>query len=171
MSFVDMAYLRQRDIDGEVIRYRRRKTGQLFTVRIVPALRTIIERYRNHCPPLVLPILAVKDGAGGFRPLEFTGTDSTARREYEELLYRRFLYNRSEYLHHLRCLSRQLGLERNLTFNMARHTWASRARRKGIPMSVISEGLGHTSEQTTRIYLDELEARRIDEANSIVTSF
>ena len=171
MSFVDMAYLRQCDIDGEVIRYRRRKTGQLFTVRIVPALRTIIERYRNHCPPLVLPILAVKDGAGGFRPLEFTGTDSTARREYEELLYHRFLYSRSEYLHHLRRLSRQLGLERNLTFNMARHTWASRARRKGIPMSVISEGLGHTSEQTTRIYLDELEARRIDEANSIVTSF
>ena len=38
-------------------------------------------------------------------------------------------------------------------------------------MTIISEGLGHTSEKTTRIYLDELEARRIDEANEIVTSF
>ena len=38
-------------------------------------------------------------------------------------------------------------------------------------MAVISEALGHTSEKTTRIYLDELEARRIDEANDIVTSF
>ena len=54
---------------------------------------------------------------------------------------------------------------------MARHTWASRARREGIPMAVISEALGHTSEKTTRIYLDELEARRIDEANDIVSSF
>lgn len=54
---------------------------------------------------------------------------------------------------------------------MARHTWASRARRQDISVAVISEGLGHTSEKTTRIYLEELEARRIDEANDIVTSF
>ena len=113
----------------------------------------------------------VRDGHGGFCPVEFTSADSAGQRRHEEELYRRFLYNRSEFLHHLRRLSRLLGLERSLTFNMARHTWASRARRQGIPMAIISEGLGHTSEKTTRIYLDELEARRIDEANDVVTAF
>ena len=171
MSFVDMAYLRQGDIEGDVIRYRRRKTGQLFTVRIIPPLHAILDRYREICSPMALPILMVRDGHGGFCPVEFTSADPAGQRRHEEELYRRFLYNRSEFLHHLRRLSRLLGLERNLTFNMARHTWASRARREGIPMSVISEGLGHTSEKTTRIYLDELEARRIDEANDVVTAF
>lgn len=42
-----------------------------------------------------------------------------------------------------------------LSFGAARHTWASRARRKNIAISVISEGLGHTTERTTRIYLEE----------------
>ena len=171
MSFVDMAYLRQRDIEGDVIRYRRRKVGQPLAVRIIPPLRAILDRYRDICSPLALPILMVRDGHGGFCPVELSCADPAGQRQHEEELYRRFLYNRSEFLHHLRRLSRLLGLERSLTFNTARHTWASRARREGIPMSVISEGLGHTSEKTTRIYLDELEARRIDEANAIVAAF
>ena len=58
-----------------------------------------------------------------------------------------------------------------LSFNVARHTWASRARRKGISLSVISEGLGHTTEKTTRIYLEDMETKRIDDANRLVAAF
>ena len=39
----------------------------------------------------------------------------------------------------------------------SRHSWATIARGKDVPLSVISEGLGHDSETTTQIYLD-LEA-------------
>ena len=45
------------------------------------------------------------------------------------------------------------------SFNVARHSWASLAAREGIPVSVISVGLGHTSEKTTQIYLDEFGQR------------
>ena len=62
------------------------------------------------------------------------------------------------------------GKDARLSFGAARHTWASRARRKNIAISVISEGLGHTTERTTRIYLEEMEPCRIDEANRIVTT-
>lgn len=171
MSFVDMAYLRQSDIQGDVIRYRRRKTGQLFTVRIVPAVQVIIDSYREMCYPWVLPILFNKNSDGQCVPLQYDGNSAEERREFEQLIHKRYRYSRSHFLRHLRRLSKQLGLEKNLTFNMARHTWASRARRQNIPISVISEGLGHTSEKTTRIYLEELEAKRIDEANNIITSF
>ena len=58
---------------------------------------------------------------------------------------------------------------KKLTFNVARHSWASLARTRGIPVSIISEGLGHTSEKTTEIYLDELDARELDRANELVT--
>lgn len=171
MSFVDMAYLRQTDILGDVIRYRRRKTGQLFAVRIVPAVQVIIDRYREMCSPWVLPILLCSNSGRKLIPLEYHGATEQERREFDQLLHKRYRYSRSHFLRHLRRLAKRLGLEKNLTFNMARHTWASRARRQDISVAVISEGLGHTSEKTTRIYLEELEARRIDEANDIVTSF
>ncbi|GKI22800.1 hypothetical protein CE91St19_22020 [Odoribacter laneus] len=47
----------------------------------------------------------------------------------------------------------------------ARHTWATTARNHNVPISVISEGMGHTSERTTQIYLASLENSVIDEAN------
>ena len=55
---------------------------------------------------------------------------------------------------HLDVYKRQeLGLTLPLTMYVARHSWASIARDEGIPISVISEGMGHDSESTTQIYL------------------
>ena len=51
---------------------------------------------------------------------------------------------------------------------IARHTWASIAKSKNIPVSTISEALGHDSETTTRIYLTSLDTSSVDKANSIV---
>lgn len=151
MSFVDMAYLRQTDIYEGVIHYRRRKTGQLFMVRILPQAQAIIDRYRDQSSPYVLPILLTE------------AQDETA-------LYATYCRRRSSYIHLLCQVSRKLGLDERLSFNTARHTWASRARRKNIPVSVISEGLGHTTEKTTRIYLEEMESSRIDAANLVVAT-
>lgn len=55
-----------------------------------------------------------------------------------------------------------------LTSYVARHTWASIAKSKNIPVSTISEALGHDSETTTRIYLTSLDTSSVDKANSIV---
>ncbi len=57
-----------------------------------------------------------------------------------------------------------------LTMYVARHSWASVARSNGIPVSVISEGMGHDSESTTRIYLASLDSSVIDRANSLIIS-
>ena len=57
---------------------------------------------------------------------------------------------------------------KNLTLYVARHSWASAAKAKGIPLSVISEGLGHDSEATTQIYLASLDTSVIDNANSLI---
>ena len=58
------------------------------------------------------------------------------------------------------------GIETPLTTYVARHSWASIARYKNIPLSVISEGMGHENERTTRIYLASLESSVVDDANS-----
>ena len=53
-----------------------------------------------------------------------------------------------------------------LTMYVARHTWASLAKQKNIPLHVISDGLGHDSEKTTLIYLSTLDTSAVDDANS-----
>ena len=55
-----------------------------------------------------------------------------------------------------------------LTMYVSRHSWASIAKSKNIPLSVISEGMGHESENTTRIYLTTLDTDTIDKANSLI---
>lgn len=48
------------------------------------------------------------------------------------------------------------------------HSWASIAKSKNVPLSVISEGMGHDSEATTRIYLASLNTVAIDKANTLI---
>ena len=55
-----------------------------------------------------------------------------------------------------------------LTLYVARHSWASVAKAQGVPVSVISEGLGHDSEATTQIYLASLDSSVVDKANSMI---
>lgn len=66
-------------------------------------------------------------------------------------------YNRQ-----LKRLSQRLGFEGSLSSYTSRHSWATAARNHRIPITVISAGMGHTSEHTTRIYLSSLESSVID---------
>ncbi len=63
----------------------------------------------------------------------------------------------------------RLGLETKISTYVARHSWASIAKKIDIPIGVISEALGHDSESTTRIYLATLDTARIDRANHLIT--
>jgi integrase len=70
--------------------------------------------------------------------------------------------------YHLKKLGKMLGTPIPLTSYVARHSWATIARNKGVSLTVISEGLGHDNETTTRIYLANLDTAVIDKANDIV---
>ena len=149
MAFVDIAYLRKSDIADGMIRYTRRKTGQQLSIRIEPCIREIIERYRPDDSPYVFPILKTDD----------------AGRAY--IQYRTAINSHN---HMLRQLSKMLPECCSLTSYTSRHSWATAARNHNIPISVISAGLGHTSERTTQIYLTALENSVIDAANSGILS-
>lgn len=72
----------------------------------------------------------------------------------------RAIYNRK-----LKALTSQTKENMCLTSYVSRHSWATAARNSRVGMSIISEGLGHTSERTTRIYLGSFDSRLIDNAN------
>ncbi|MBQ8224222.1 MAG: site-specific integrase [Bacteroides sp.] len=143
MSFVDIAYLQKGNLKGGVLFYRRKKTNQPLTIHWESCMQEILNTYRaKDSSPYLFSI--IQD------PINH-------RKEYQNASY---LINR-----HLKEIGKRLGLNQPLTMYCARHSWASIAHDEGIPLSVISEGMGHDSEKTTQIYLTSLEKGVIDSAN------
>lgn len=53
---------------------------------------------------------------------------------------------------YLKEIAASCGINKNLTFHMARHTFATLTLSKGVPIESVSRMLGHTNIKTTQIY-------------------
>ena len=146
MSFIDMAYLKKTDLKNGYITYRRRKTGQHLTIEWTKEMQMLLDKYPENDSDYLLPII------------RNAGTN-------ERYTYRNVGYNIN---HNLKTVAKKVGITIPLTLYVARHSWASVAKAKGIPLSVISEGMGHDSEATTQIYLASLDTSVVDKANSLI---
>ncbi len=148
MSFIDMAFLRKTDLAGGYIIYRRRKTGQMLKIEWTKEMQLILDKYPRNTTNYLLPII--------------TRNCANERQSYRNTAYK--------INHHLKKVAEMVKVAIPLTMYCARHSWASAAKAKGIPLSVISEGMGHDSETTTQIYLASLDTSVIDKANSKILS-
>jgi len=146
MSFIDMAFLKKSDLRNSYITYRRRKTGQQLIIEWTKEMKMIVDKYPENTSDYLLPII------------RNPGTN-------ERWTYRNVGYNIN---HNLKMIAKMVGVQIPLTLYVARHSWASAAKAKGIPLSVISEGMGHDSEITTQIYLASLDTSVVDKANSLI---
>lgn len=146
MSFIDMAYLRKSDLSNGYLTYTRRKTGRRLTIQCTKEMQEILQKYPENPTPYLLPIL--------------NAPKSCTVNTYRTISAR---INRN-----LKRISPELGITIPLTLYVARHSWASAARKIGVPISVISEGMGHENESTTRIYLASLDTSAIDNANMMI---
>lgn len=145
MSFVDIAHLRKSNLRNGLLTYSRRKTFQCLTILWERPMQAIADRYaeKTRDSPYMFPIIG--------------GETLADRTRYEQALQR---VNRS-----LKQIGTLIGLRIPLTTYVARHSWASIARNMDVPLSVISEGLGHDSDKTTQIYLASLDTSMINKAN------
>lgn len=148
ISFVDLAHLRHTDVKNNTIYYYRQKTRQQLSVYIESYAAQIINRYSSKATssPYLLPIISL------------TGEDGY--RQYKSALR---LHNQ-----HLHVLSKMLQLSSPLTSYVARHSWATTAKNEGVPISVISESLGHTSEKVTHVHLASFDNNAMSMANKKV---
>lgn len=144
MSFIDIAYLQKNDLKNGFLVYRRKKTGQKLMIHWESCMEQIANKYKSDSSsPYLFSIL---DEAKG-----------DIRKQYHNTLT---LINRN-----LKKMGEEIGLDIPLTMYVARHSWASTARNEGVPISVISEGMGHESEKTTQVYLASIDNKVIDKAN------
>lgn len=143
MSFVDMAYLRKKDLSNNYVVYSRKKTGQQLTVRWEQHMQTIVDAYGPSSTQYLLPVIVREDG--------------TERIQYLNAMLR---VNRN-----LKKVGALAGISTPLTMYVARHSWATAAKEKDISIGIISEAMGHDSENTTQIYLASIKTNKIDDAN------
>ena len=153
IPFVDLAYLHKRDLQGNTLSYRRRKTGRALTVALTPEAMQMIRLMasRNQDSPYLFPILHSEEGT------------EAAYREYQSAL--------RGFNQRLAVLRQCLGMKSALSTYAARHTWATMAYHCEIHPGIISEAMGHSSITVTETYLKPFSNRKIDEANQREISF
>lgn len=146
MSFIDMAFLKKKDLQNGILSYRRHKTNQQLFIKWEKPMQRLIDKYDTTKTPYLLPIIK--------------NNETEERAQYKSVAH---TINRN-----LKKIGKQLGLTIPLTTYVARHGWASIAKSKNIPIATISEAMGHDSENTTRIYLASLDTSVVDKANSLI---
>ena len=144
MALADMANLTTANLRNGYLVYRRQKPRQELYVKWEPCMQEIVDRYPRQSP-FLLPLIKSEED----------------KRDQYKLTQQRVNHN-------LKKLSERLGLPHPLTMSMARHSWASIANSKDIALSVIGEGLGYNSENTTRIYLAQIDTSQVDRANKMI---
>ena len=146
MSFIDICFLKKKNLSHGILSYIRKKTGKLITIRWEDCMQKIADRHSDPDSPYLIGII---------RKPHF--------REREQYKYASLETNK--YLKEIGAMAR---LDIPLTMYVARHSWASIARSKNIPLPIISECMGHDNELTTRIYLASLDSTMVDRANSLI---
>lgn len=159
MSFADLAHLEKSALDQNILRYSRIKTKTPMSVEILDTAQEMISQLLNHqpsrpdCPDYLFDILS------GDKKRK----DERAYREYQSALRR--------FNNHLKGLAKALRLTSPVTSYTLRHSWATTAKYRGVPIEMISESLGHKSIKTTQIYLKGFGLKERTEVNKMNLSY
>lgn len=143
MNFKDIAMLRYSDIKGENIKFYRSKTRSTskgdqkeISIYLLPRMLEIIQRWGA----------VNKTGKEYIFPIVHDGM--SAREENAAIA--QFVKTTNKYLKHV---TDSLEWSNKVTTYFARHSYATRLKRAGVPISYISDSLGHVNIATTENYL------------------
>lgn len=143
ISFTDLAHLTRNDIKDGRISFSRQKTHRKYDMAITGKAQKILDYYLSQYPKstFVFPIITQLDPS----------------KQYSQVQEARKRFNKR-----LKKIGEMCGIEKTLTSYVSRHSFATLAKNKGIPITAISEMLGHESVKTTQVYLDSLPSDMID---------
>lgn len=158
ISFIDLALLTKKNIaklnDGKYILYKRQKlinnpNAKILQIKITPEIENLITKVSEHLKPVenyIFPIVS-KEGYSG------------------EKLYMHIKSRYHRINKRLKTLSQKLGFGNfNLTTYVSRHTVAMKLRNSKVDISIIQQIFGHSTLDTTQIYLDSFGNDEINKA-------
>ncbi len=160
INMKDICLFQYKDIQGDYIYFRRAKTSRTdrksipVDVIITNEVKDIIERWGNK-PSLpesyIFPILKPK---------------LTPEKEYA--LIKQAIKQTNKYI---KRVAKKAGIETNVHFQVARHSFATVLKRSGVSVEFISESLGHKNLSTTNHYLGSFEDDQKKETAKHLTAF
>lgn len=144
--YIDLAFLKLSNIIDERVQYKRQKTGRFYDIKISPALNEILAYYTagKDQNDYILPIIK----------------RDTLQDRYKDVLWALNRYNKR-----LKQLAVQAGIKEKLTSYVSRHSFATIADNMEIPVTAISQMLGHEKLSTTQSYLAGVRKSAIDDYN------
>jgi len=150
MPFVDMVYLKKKELKHNTISYRRMKTGRPLVVEMEEPAVLLLNALsnKNESSPYLFPILHHPDGS------------EKAHKEYRTAL--------KSFNNRLDIIGKELGIQQKITTYTARHTWVTIAFTCNISSAIISQSVGHSSIKVTEIYLKPFQQAAINAANKQV---
>ncbi|MEP7168675.1 MAG: site-specific integrase, partial [Bacteroidota bacterium] len=148
----DIITLKWRHFDGERILMQTKKTASIVSIKLPSKAMEILEIYqRNDAKPedFIFPVFRNDVDYTNPQRLFFaiTNADEDVNTDLREIV-------------------KIVGLEKKVTFHSARHTFATRALRKGVRIEYVSKLMGHSSIATTQIYAQVVNAE-LDKAMAV----
>lgn len=152
-SFTDLAYLTSENIGKGRLTYKRRKTGKELTIKLLPYTQGLITNYKGLSAKYLLPVV------------QANVEEDTLR---AKALIAQWIKTTNKWLGKI---AEDCKLDCEVTTYVARHTWATTAKRLGFSIEIIAEAMGHEhGNKITNIYLDTFDQDLIDEVNAKVTA-
>lgn len=153
MNFQDMMHLKWSNIQNGRIYYTRSKTKGSINLEIIPPAQKILDLYKAQKRPTqyVFPIL-----------LDHNLTHQQIAYRKQKVLAR---YNKK-----LKEIAELVGIKKNLSSYVARHSFATILKMSGTPVEKISEMMGHADISITIAYLKEFSDEDLDKENRIFTN-
>lgn len=151
ISFTDLAYLKPTDVVKGRLIFNRRKTHKSYDIKLTPHALSILNIYKKNNSPYLLSVFSTT-----------ADEDSLVSKK----IIHQWIKTTNKYL---KRLGEDIDLESPLTTYVARHTWATTAKKMGYSNELIAEAMGHEfGNKITSIYLDSFDQEVIDSLNKTV---
>ena len=135
----DILQLCWQHFNGTHLEISTHKTGEPVTIKL---------------PTRALEILTFYKPLTGEKPTNFVFPclDNDVDYSDSRVLFRALSSGTAYANKNLKTLAQRAGIDKSLSFHTSRHTFATRALRKGVRMEYVSKLMGHTTLKTTQVY-------------------
>jgi len=149
-QFSQVQYDEQGNMIAGRISYARNKTGGEFSIKLTQESLEILNHFDVKNKKLNEYIF----------PFNYENSEK-GRKRYEQ--------HRKTVNDHIKKIAKLANIDEKVTTYYARHSWATIGKRNNLPITLISEALGHADTKTTEIYLASFDDETLDAANEMIT--
>jgi integrase/recombinase XerD len=148
----DLLLMRWKNYDGERLMLKVKKTSDTLSIKLPGKAKQILEKYKEESQDpeeCIFPILNKE-----YHKLE------------AEILFKAISSTEAYINKNIKIIAEKAEINKSLSFHASRHTWATRALRKGMRIEHVSKLMAHSDIKTTQIY-SHIVNKELDDAMGV----